>query len=87
MRWSLLLLMVVSLATTLPAHHPNKECQDVHPRCDLIGPLGNRLPMSYRRRFNRPRYLGGKIAYLIAPSSQEAMAWHDAVHLGAYKNH
>ena len=43
--------------------------------------------MSYRRRYNRPKYLGGKIAYHIAPSSQEAMAWHEAEHLGAYKNH
>lgn len=86
MRWSCLLL-VVSVSTTLLAHHPNKECQDVHPRIDVIGPLGNRLPPSYRRRFNRPRYVGGKIAYYIAPSSQEAMAWHEAAHLGAYSKH
>ncbi len=27
------------------------------------------------------------MAYLIAPSSQEAMAWHDATHRNLYKNH
>jgi hypothetical protein len=87
MRWFSLLLFVVFLSATLQAHHPNKECQDVHPRIDVIGPIGNRLPMSYRRRYNRPTNLGGKIAYHIAPSSQEAMAWHEATHNGAYSQH
>jgi hypothetical protein len=67
------------------AHHPDAENQRVIPRIDLIGPIGSRLPPSYRRTYNRPTYLGGKIAYLIAPSSQEAMAWHRAEHAGAYK--
>ena len=52
-----------------------------------IPPLGNNLPPSYRARYNRPRYLAGKIAYHIAPTSQEAMSWHVNVHRGAYRNH
>ena len=87
MRWFSLFVFVASLSATLQAHHPNKECQRVHPRIDVIPPLGNHLPMSYRRRYNRPTNLGGKIAYHIAPSSQEAMAWHEATHNCAYSEH
>lgn len=53
-------------------------------RVDVIGPLGNRLPPSYRREYNRPTYLGGKITAKIEPSSQEAMAFHRADELGLY---
>jgi len=55
-------------------------------RVDVIGPIGNRLPPSYRRQYNRPSYLGGKIAAKIEPSSQEAMAFHRADELGLYDN-
>ncbi len=80
-----LAMFTTALAPTISfAHHPERETQPVHPRIDVIGPLGNRLPPSYRRMFNRPTYLGGKIAYHIAPSSQEAMAWHRAEHRGLY---
>lgn len=56
------------------------------PRIDPIPPLGNQLPESYRRKYNRPTYVGGKIAAKIAPSSQEAMAFHRAECLGLYDN-
>ncbi len=72
--------------TTSNAHHPDRETQPPRQRIDVIGPLGNRLPASYRRVYNRPTNLGGKIAYWIAPSSQEAMAWHQAQHAGLYDN-
>jgi hypothetical protein len=81
-----LLILVLGLPTISNAHHPERETQTPHQRIDAIGPLGNRFPASYRRVYNRPTYLGGKIAYWIAPSSQEAIAWHKAEHLGAYKN-
>ncbi|WP_302120068.1 hypothetical protein [Allorhodopirellula heiligendammensis] len=55
-------------------------------RIDVIGPLGNRLPESYRRKYNRPTYIGGKIAAKIAPSSQEAMSFHRSQELGLYDN-
>jgi len=79
------LVVLLAFAPSADAHHPNHECKPVHPRVDVIGPLGNCLPAGYRRKYNRPSYLGGKIAYWIAPSSQEAMAWHRAVHAGAYR--
>ena len=54
------------------------------PRIDPIPPVGNRLPDSYRRTYNRPSYLGGKLAAKFEPSSQEAMAFHRAESLGLY---
>ena len=87
MRWLLLPLLTVFLTTVLCAHHPDRESHRVHPYYDLIGPLGSHLPPSHRRKYNRPSNIGGKIAYYIAPSSQEAMAWHKAQHRGYYKNH
>lgn len=87
MRWIIAVTLLVGICTSLPAHHPDRARKPVYPRCDLIGPLGNRLPPGYRRVYNRPSYWEGKIAYCIAPSSQEAMAWHDAAHRNAYKNH
>ncbi|MGB7345333.1 MAG: hypothetical protein WBD20_14050, partial [Pirellulaceae bacterium] len=67
---------LIGLSGTAAAHHPDRECQEVRPRVDVIGPIGNRLRPSYRRELNRPRYLGGKLAYAIAPTSQEAIVWH-----------
>ena len=87
MRILIVCLLAVSCLTPSSAHHPNCEWLPLHLPIDLIGPLGNKLPMSYRRRYNRPTKLGGKVAYYVAPSSQEAMRWHKATHLGYYKNH
>ena len=84
MRKLLLIVALVGFAVSADAHPPNHAKQPVYPRIDVIGPVGNRLPASYARRYNRPRYITGKIAYWIAPSSQEAMAWHRAEHRGAY---
>ena len=75
---------VVALPLAAFGHEPNRRHQVVRPRVDVIGPVGNRLPPEHRRVYNRPTYVGGKIAYWIAPSSQEAMAWHRAEHAGLY---
>ena len=78
---------IVVSAGSIAAHHPaDHEPVRVWPRIDVIGPLGNKLPPSYRRSFQRPSYLGGKIAHTIAPSSQEAIAWHRSDHAGLYDN-
>lgn len=81
-------MAIVTFAMTglASAHHPDRENQPVRPRIDLIGPIGNRLPAGHRRKYNRPSYWQGKIAYHIAPTSQEAMAWHRAEHSGAYES-
>ena len=80
-----ILIFASSCVISANAHHPDRENQPVRSRVDVIGPVGNRLPMSYRRRYNRPTNFGGRIAYKIAPTSQEAMAWHSATHRGDYK--
>lgn len=69
------------------AQFPNWKAKPVRPRIDVIPPLGNNLPLSYRARMNRPTYLGGRIAYTIEPSSQEAMAWQKAWERGYYADH
>ena len=84
-RFLLSILFAATSFSAASAHHPDRENQPVRQRIDVIGPVGNRLPPSYRRRFNRPTNLGGKIAYKIAPTSQEAMAWHAATHRGDYQ--
>lgn len=86
MRLAVFGLLISSIAApAVFAHHPNRESQPVRERVDVIGPIGNGLPASYRRVYNRPTHLGGKIAYWIAPTSQEAMAWHHATHRGDYR--
>lgn len=87
MRCLIVLALLSGLAVSAQAHHPDRRNKPVYQYIDLIPPLGNRLPASYRRRYNRPTNVGGKIAYWIAPSSQEAMAWHDAKHRGFYRDH
>ena len=87
MRWFTVAALIACLSSTLFAHHPDKEHYPVRPRIDLIGPLGNLLPPSYRRRYNRPSNTAGKISYYIAPSSLEAMSWHASKHRNAYKDH
>ena len=82
---SLLSLVVGAVATVAQAHFPDWANQPVRQRVDCIGPIGGNLPPSYRRVYNRPTDLGGKIAYLIAPTSQEAIAWHRAKHQNAYE--
>lgn len=78
-------LLAFCVSISAFAHEPCRECEPVRQRIDVIGPIGNDFRQSYRRTCNRPRYLSGKIAYLIAPSSQEAMAWHKAEHKCAYE--
>lgn len=80
-------LLVATAASAVADHHPLIKPPPIEARYDLIPPLGNNLPLSYRARYNRPTYIGGKIAYYIAPSSQEAMSWHEHVHRGSYRNH
>lgn len=75
------------LAPPAGAHPPNWHAHPVRPRIDVIPPLGNNLPRSYAARYNRPAYITGKLFYLTAPSSREAMSWHRAVHRGYYANH
>ena len=79
-------LLVLLLASSARAHHPDLENQPVRPRFRTPTTILDYVP-GYRERYNRPTYLGGKIAYWISPTSQEAMSWHRSVHRGYYANH
>jgi hypothetical protein len=84
---SMAIVVIVIGDSPVSAQFPNREAKPVRPRIDVIPPLGNNLPLSYRARMNRPTYVGGRIAYTIAPSSQEAMAWQRAWQRGYYADH
>lgn len=86
MRLLLSAALLVGVSMTALAHHPDRENKPVRPRIEVIPPLGTSLGMSHRRKYNRPTNWGGKLMYYIAPSSQEAMAWHHATHRGFYEN-
>ena len=60
---------------------PALQRQDIFAR-----PIWNTLP-EYRKVYNRPRYIGGYLAYKIEPSSQEAMSWKSNQLNGNYANH
>lgn len=88
-RWAITFLTLGCLAAPANAAWPWEgpwpwSSHEGSRRIDVIGPIGNRLPPSYRRQYNRPTYVGGKIAAKIAPSSQEAMAFHRAEEFGLY---
>ncbi|MEL7264743.1 MAG: hypothetical protein AAFP69_08060 [Planctomycetota bacterium] len=78
------MFFLTTLTSDAVAHHPQPHRVPRHSRIEVIPPLRNPHG-SYRRRYNRPTNLGGKIAYIVAPTSQEAMAWHAAQHQGLYR--
>ncbi len=80
-------LLVFAAADQASAQFPRWEAKPVRPRIDVIPPLGDCLPWSYAARYNRPSYLVGKTAYMIEPSSLEAMAWQRAKQRGYYADH
>lgn len=63
----------------------NKQTRD--PRPDILPYWLTNLYPDYRRLYNRPTFIGGKIAHFIEPSSQEAMVWAEAKQLGLYHPH
>lgn len=79
--------IVMGISTPGLADHPTFPVPPVNYRFEPIPPLGNNLPRPYRERMNRPRYFTGWLSYVIEPTSQEAMSWHENVHRGSYKNH
>ncbi len=60
---------------------PAQQRPDIFPK-----KIWNAWP-EYRATYNRPRYIGGKIASVVEPTSQEAMAWEINKANGNYANH
>ena len=77
--------LLIGLSLDLSAHQPDHENRRVWPRIDLIPPLGVRMDPGYARLHNRPARRIGWLSYQLAPTSREAMAWHEASHQQAYK--
>lgn len=80
-------LLTLLLGSTVPAIADHPTAGLWLPRIEPFDWIEKLEPKNYRERYNRPRYVGGKIAYYIAPSSQEGMAWHEHKHRGSYRNH
>ena len=57
------------------------------PRPDILPRPFYDAHVEYRRAYNRPRYVLGWLATKVAPTSQEAMSWHDNKRMGRYEKH
>jgi len=62
------------------AGNPEAHFNPANPRPDFLPHTLYYNWVSYRAEYNRPHPIGGHIAAVIEPTSQEAMAWriHDA---------
>lgn len=87
LHWILALSCVISASTAWghpPYGHEQKHKHLVDADPDIAGAVQNALPLSYRERYNRPRFVGGMFAYLVSPNSLEALSWHENMHRGSY---
>lgn len=86
MRGGMLCVCVFAASSTMAAERITfkKTCD---PRPDILPHPIYDAHTEYRRAHNRPRYLTGWLASKIAPSSQEAMVWHENVCKGRYETH
>lgn len=76
-------LLVANSVWAAPPERPTLNHTE-DPRPNILPDWIYNHHVAYRQRYNRPRYFGGKIAYHIAPSSQEAMAWAENMDRGYY---
>jgi hypothetical protein len=83
------LLSGIVLATSAWAAPPERPTLNhtADPRPNILPDWIYNHHVPYRLRYNRPTYYGGKIAYHIAPTSQEAMAWEENLERGYYDGH
>jgi hypothetical protein len=72
----------VSAQTTTPG-----RIAAFNPREDILPHPIYDAWLPYRKAYNRPRFLGGMMARLVEPTSQEAMAWEEAWRSGEYRRH
>lgn len=84
LRFSLFAITVCSALQTISAQERPTLNVTCDPRPDILPSEWFNHPNEYRRVYNRPRYLTGKIAHAIAPTSQEAMVWCENYRAGVY---
>lgn len=78
-------ILAASTSATAAERFTFKKTND--PRPDILPHPIYDAHVEYRRAYNRPRYVLGWIASKVAPSSQEAMSWHDNLQSGRYNKH
>jgi hypothetical protein len=67
------------------AGDPIQHFNPANPRPDLFRKPIYQAWVPYRAAYNRPTYLGGKMASIIEPTSQEAYGWEVAKARGDYQ--
>lgn len=86
--WSSLVCMIILSAMFVPnlsaGERPTFNKDTCDPRPDILPYWLTSWHTDYRREYNRPRYLSGKIAHAVEPTSQEAMVWCEANQMGLY---
>jgi hypothetical protein len=81
------LLAIVSIfqPTTALAWNHEASFNPADPRPDILPRNFINAWVPYRKEYNRPTYLGGRIAATIEPTSQEAMSWCEHNSNGDYQ--
>ena len=80
-------LLLAGSAWAAPPERPTFNHCTADPRPNILPDWIFNHHVPYRLRYNRPTYHGGKIAYHISPTSQEAMAWEENLERGYYDGH
>ncbi len=85
-RWTVMVVGLVistfsSVAWAQRGYDPADQRPDLLPH-----PIYNAW-VPYRAEYNRPRFVGGYLAYKMEPTSQEAMSWKENYCNGMYGTH
>ncbi len=80
----LILLSAMLAPNLLAGERPTFNKDTCDPRPDILPYWLTSWHTEYRREYNRPRYLSGKIAHAVEPTCQEAMVWCEANQMGLY---
>jgi hypothetical protein len=62
--------------SSVVAGNPEAHFNPADPRPDFLPRTLYNAWVPYRAEYNRPTRIGGHIAAVISPTSQEAMSWH-----------
>lgn len=87
MRRRYLLLAVLVLAGWMKPVHAGHPYDPADPRPDFLPHTLYYAHDSYRKTYNRPRFIPGYLGSKFEPSSQEAMSWKDSYCGGWYGTH
>jgi hypothetical protein len=75
LRTSLVVTVCIAVCSTVFAGDHEAHFNPAEPRPDFSSHRVYNAWVPYRKVYNRPTYIGGRIAAVIEPTSQEAMSW------------